>query len=176
MENRKLLIKALPYLAIIVLAAVARIVPHAPNFAPIAGLAIFTGYHFKNRLTWAIPVAAMVLSDFIIGFHSTVPYVYASFIAMSFIGSYMKKKNASSLILTSLVSSVLFFLVTNFGVWATGSMYVKNMGGLLQSYAMGLPFFRNTVLGDLFYTFSFFYGFDYLTVFLSKKSLLGKSA
>lgn len=176
MENRKLLKKALPHLVVIVLAAAARIIPHAPNFAPIAGLAIFTGYHFKNRFTWTIPIAAMVLSDFIIGFHSTVPYVYASFVIMSLIGSYMKKKNATSLFLTSLMSSALFFLVTNFGVWATGSMYIKSVGGLMQSYVMGLPFLRNTAMGDLFYTFSFFYGFDYLVVLLSRKNLLGRSA
>lgn len=176
MENRKLLKKVLPYLVIVVLAAIARIIPHAPNFAPIAGLAIFTGYHFKNRYTWAVPIAAMVVSDFIIGFHSTVPFVYASFIVMSLIGTYMKSKNASSLILVSMVSSVLFFLVTNFGVWAVGSIYVKNMSGLLQSYTIGLPFFRNTVLGDLFYTFSFFYGFEYLRLLANRKNLLGKPA
>jgi len=74
----------------------------------------------------------------------------------------IKNNKWQSVALASLVSSVLFFLITNFGVWATGTMYVKNLDGLLQSYAMGLPFFRNTVLSDLFYSFSFFYGYRFL--------------
>jgi hypothetical protein len=176
MENRNILIKALPYLGVIVLAAVARIIPHAPNFAPVGALAIFTGYHFKNKFSWWIPIAAMVLSDFVIGFHSTVPYVYTSFIIMSLIGSYLKKRNARTLFLASLASSVLFFLVTNFGVWVSSSMYAKNVNGLIQSYLMAIPFFRNTALSDLFYTFSFFYGYGYLASFVRGKTLLDKSA
>lgn len=163
MEIRNLLKKSLPFIAIIIAAALARIIPHAPNFAPIGGLALFTGYHFKNKISWIIPLAAMLVSDYILGFHSTVPYVYASFIVISFIGAFMKRYDAKSLLTASLISSVLFFVVTNFGVWMTGSMYVKNIGGLAQSYILGIPFFRNTLLADVFYSFSFFYGFAFLS-------------
>jgi len=150
------------YIVIILLAIVARVIPHAPNFAPIGGLALFSGSHFKKKIALIIPLTAMFVSDIFLGFHKTVPYVYVSFIIISLIGGLIKNNKWQSVALASLVSSVLFFLITNFGVWATGTMYVKNLDGLLQSYAMGLPFFRNTVLSDLFYSFSFFYGYRFL--------------
>ena len=148
--------------AIILLAVVARLIPHAPNFAPIGGLALFSGANFKNKIALLIPLSAMFISDIFLGFHKTVPYVYVSFIIIALIGGLIKNNKWQSLALASLTSSVLFFLITNLGVWATGTMYVKNLDGLLQSYAMGLPFFRNTVLSDLFYSFSFFYGYRFL--------------
>jgi len=150
------------YIVIILLAIVARVIPHAPNFAPIGGLALFSGSHFKKKIALIIPLTAMFVSDIFLGFHKTVPYVYVSFIIISLIGGLIKNNKWQSVALASLVSSVLFFLITNFGVWATGTMYVKNLDGLLQSYVMGLPFFRNTVLSDLFYSFSFFYGYRFL--------------
>lgn len=162
MENRKLLIRIVPYIAIVLAAVVARVIPHAPNFAPIGALAIFTGYHFKNKLAWLFPISAMVISDFIIGLHSTIPYVYVSFIIMSLVGSAIKNNKGRTLFATSLASSLVFFLITNFGVWATGTMYIKTREGLMQSYAMGIPFFRNTVFSDLFYIFSFFYGYEHI--------------
>ena len=150
------------YIVIILLAIVARVIPHAPNFAPIGGLALFSGSHFKKKIALIIPLTAMFVSDIFLGFHKTVPYVYVSFIIISLIGGLIKNNKWQSVALASLVSSVLFFLITNFGVWATRTMYVKNLDGLLQSYVMGLPFFRNTVLSDLFYSFSFFYGYRFL--------------
>jgi len=150
------------YIVIILLAIVARVIPHAPNFAPIGGLALFSGSHFKKKIALIIPLTAMFVSDIFLGFHKTVPYVYVSFIIIALIGGLIKNNKWQSLALASLTSSVLFFLITNLGVWATGTMYVKNLDGLLQSYAMGLPFFRNTVLSDLFYSFSFFYGYRFL--------------
>ena len=156
------------YLLIILLAVIARLVPHAPNFAPIGGLALFSGANFKNKIALLIPLSAMFISDIFLGFHKTVPYVYVSFIIISLIGGLIKNNKWQSVALASLVSSVLFFLITNFGVWATGTMYVKNLDGLLQSYAMGLPFFRNTVLSDLFFSFSFFYGYRFILNFSHK--------
>ena len=156
------------YIVIILLAIVARVIPHAPNFAPIGGLALFSGSHFKKKIALIIPLTAMFVSDIFLGFHKTVPYVYVSFIIISLIGGLIKNNKWQSVALASLVSSVLFFLITNFGVWATGTMYVKNLDGLLQSYAMGLPFFRNTVLSDLFYSFSFFYGYRFILNFSHK--------
>lgn len=155
--------------AIILLAIVARLVPHAPNFAPIGGLALFSGANFRNKIALLIPLTAMFVSDIFLGFHKTVPFVYASFIMIALIGGLIKNNKWQSLALASLTSSVLFFLITNFGVWATGSMYTKNLNGLLQSYIMGLPFFRNTIISDLFYSFSFFYGYRFLSGFVFKK-------
>ncbi len=164
--------RLISYVAIILLAVVARLIPHAPNFAPIGGLALFSGANFKKKSALLIPLAAMFFSDIFLGFHKTIPYVYVSFILITIIGKYLKENpKVINLISASLLSSVLFFLITNFGVWMTGSMYPKTIGGLYQSYIMGLPFFRNTILSDFFYTFSFFYGYRFLSNFNFKKLL-----
>lgn len=174
MEDRKVLKnfqRLISYAAIILLAVVARLIPHAPNFAPIGGLALFSGSHFKKKIALLIPLTAMFLSDIFLGFHKTIPYVYVSFIIIALIGGLIKNDKWQSLLKASLVSSVLFFLITNFGVWATGSMYQKNLNGLIQCYGFGVPFFRNTLISDLFYTFSFFYGYRFLSNFVLKKLL-----
>jgi len=172
MESRKILNKVVPYAAIILLAVVARLLPHPPNFAPIGGLALFSGSHFKKKIALIIPILAMLLSDWFLGWHSTIIYVYFSFVVITLIGARLSQKpNFKSLALASFFSSILFFLVTNFGVWFAGGLYSKTISGLWQSYLMALPFFRNTILSDLFYTFSFFYGFEYIMI-LWRKILL----
>jgi len=164
MENRKILNNFrdfIPYGLIIGLAVVARLIPHPPNFSPIGALALFSGARFKKKIGIFIPLAAMFISDIFLGFHKTIIYVYVSFLLIVLIGRLIKKDNWQSLILASLTSSILFFIITNFGVWQIGSMYPKTVDGLFQSYVMALPFFRNTLLSDFFYTFSFFYGFSF---------------
>lgn len=157
------------FFIIILLAAALRILPHPPNIIPITALALFAGAHLNRRIAFFLPLSAMIISDFFLGFHSTIPYVYGSFILITFLGFLLKKKITLPRILTTaLGSSMLFFIITNFGVWASTTMYVKNMGGLLNSYLMGLPFFKNSVFGDLFYTLAFFYGYE-LYLLLGKK-------
>lgn len=155
--------------AVIILAVVARLIPHSPNFAPIGGLALFSGANFKKKSALLVPLLAMFISDIFLGFHKTIPFVYVSFIIIAMIGSLIKNNKWQSILGASLISSVLFFLITNFGVWATGSMYQKNLSGLIQSYVMGIPFFRNTIISDLFYSFTFFYGYRFLSVLIFKK-------
>ena len=153
----------------VLLAVISRLIPHPPNIAPITGLALFSGARLNKKAGFIIPISAMVLSDIFLGFHQTIPFVYGSFILISFIGSFFLKKNgALQLLLVSLFSSVLFFVVTNFGVWATSGMYIKDINGLLTTYIMGLPFFKNTLFGDLFYSIFFFYGFE-LSLLSSEK-------
>jgi len=159
------------YSLIILLAVVARLIPHAPNFAPIGGLALFSGFHFKKKVSLLIPLLSMFISDIFLGFHSTIFYVYVSFVLITFIGNNIKSLKLQNLFFASILSSILFFLITNFGVWLAGSMYPKTISGLLQSYQMGLPFFRNTVFGDLIYSVSFFYGYQYISNFIYKKNL-----
>ncbi len=176
MASKKILNqKTISYGAIILLAVIVRLIPHPPNFAPIGGLALFSGSHFKQKIAFLIPLSAMLLSDIFLGFHNAIIYVYASFFLTVLIGRLIKNNKWQSLALTSLSSSILFFLITNFGVWATGSMYQKNLSGLMQSYAFGIPFFRNTILSDLFYSFTFFYGYKFSSDFVFKKLLLKRN-
>lgn len=150
----------LALIAVTLFAALMRLVPHIPNVAPIAGLALFAGVVIPSWGAFAIPLVAMVVSDMFLGFHGTVPFVYGSFFLIACIGYALRKKASPlTIILGSLSGSIIFFIITNFGVWTTSSMYEKTMSGLLQCYTMGLPFFRNTAVGDLAYTGAFFLGF-----------------
>jgi hypothetical protein len=154
------------YVVLIMIAAGAlmRLIPHWPNFTPIAAIALFGGTFLKRKdLAFAIPIAAMLLSDLVLGFHSTMFPVYISFIAIVGMGLILHSKlTVVNTLTASLVSSVLFYLVTNFASWTSGLMpYPMNIGGLMQSYIAGLPFLFNGVLGDLFYN-SVLFGALYL--------------
>lgn len=140
--------------SIILVAAFARILPHPVNMTPVAAVALFAGAYLP-RLTLAliIPVAAMVLSDMLIGFHSTMLFVYAAMMLTACIGTLLRgKTRLMNVAGASLISSVLFFLITNFGTWMTQDMYPHTMEGLVACFVAALPFFTNTVLGDLFFT------------------------
>src|SRR5947207_1514643 len=127
--------KLLPFL-IILIAVVARLVPHIPNFTPIAATALFGAAYLPRRWAFILPLVAMLISDYFIGFHSTMVYVYGSFVLTAFAGLWLRDhKNLRNIIGTALFSSTLFFLITNFGVWAEGA-YARNISGLFESYAM----------------------------------------
>ena len=135
--------------------AMMRLIPHWPNFTPIAAIALFGGTFLKRKdLAFLVPVAAMLLSDLIIGFHTTMLPVYLSFIAIVAFGLILQKRlTVINTLSASLGASVLFYLVTNFASWTSGLMpYPMNAAGLMQSYIAGLPFLFNGILGDLFYT------------------------
>src|SRR3990167_2733604 len=172
MENRKILtaVKNILPLSLIVLSAVlSRILPHPPNFAPISGIALFSGSYLSGFNAFLLPLGIMFLSDMIIGFHSTILYVYGSFFLIVCLGKLLRKKNSFiSLATTSFASSLIFFIITNFGVWLNGGLYTKNLQGLEQSYIMALPFFKNTIAGDFFYAFLLFYSFQFLTLLINK--------
>jgi len=142
-------------LTMIFAGALMRLIPHWPNFTPIAAIALFGGTFLKRKdLAFLVPVVAMLLSDLIIGFHATMLPVYLSFIAIVAFGLILQHRlNVVNTLTASLAASVLFYLVTNFASWSSGLMpYPLNIGGLMQSYIAGLPFLFNGILGDLFYT------------------------
>ncbi len=144
--------------------AMMRLIPHWPNFTPIAAIALFGGTFLKRKdLAFLVPVVAMLLSDLIIGFHSTMLPVYMSFIAIVGFGLILQKKlTFVNTVSASLGASILFFLVTNFASWTSGLMpYPMNAAGLAEAYIAGLPFLFNGILGDLFYT-SVLFGAVYL--------------
>jgi hypothetical protein len=105
----------------------------------------------------------MLLSDMFLGFYNAMPFVYVSFFIILILGKTQASRNVTMkgvpLFATSIISSVLFYIITNFGVWLVTDLYQHNMNGLLQSYFMAIPFFRNTILADLVYSTLFFYSF-----------------
>ena len=142
---------------IIIIAVVLRLIPHPANFAPIAALALFGGVYLNKKYALVIPLIAMFVSDMILGFHASMPAVYGSFLITGCIGLWIRNhKSVTNIVAASLSSSLLFFVLTNFNFWYTDALYPKTITGLWMSYINAIPFFRNTILGDLFYAGVFF--------------------
>lgn len=150
-NNLKVLM--LPVSLILVL-SFSRLIPHPYNFTPILAVGVFGGFYFKNYiLSLFIVIISMFVGDLIIGFHNTMFFTYSALAVATGIGMLIKKLNFKEIVLSGFVSSVIFFLITNFGSWLTMAMYEKSFSGLLQSYIMGIPFFHNTLLSTLIYLF-----------------------
>lgn len=149
-------------LIMIIVGVSARLLPHPPNMAPITALALFSGVYLPKKYFF-IPLAAMFISDMFIGFYGiTMLYVYGSFALVGLLGWWLRnQKGAFNIFVASIASSVLFYLITNFAVWLyPHSFYSKDLSGLLESYYLAIPFFRNTLLGDLGYTTLFFGSYE----------------
>ncbi len=163
-------------LPIILIAALMRLVPHPANFAPVAAMALFGGAYLPKKYALALPLLVMAISDVFLGFHSTILWVYGSYVLIGVLG--MRLRNAvhpSAVFFTTVSSSLLFYLMTNFGVWITTGMYEKTWEGLLQCYVMGLPFLRNTLLGDGFYSALFFGGYYLFNKIISHRVTFSSS-
>jgi len=158
-------------LLIITFAVSLRLLPHLPNMAPIAAMALFGGVYLNKKYAILVPLIAMFISDVFIGFHNTMLFVYGSFLITGFMGIWLRKrKSAQAIIGASLSSSLLFFVITNFGVWFMGGIYPKTLNGFIESYVYALPFFRNTIVGDLFYTGLFFGSYEVLLNTILRRS------
>lgn len=146
---------------IILAAACARLLPHPQNVTPIAAIALFAGVHFeKKALAFAVPLAAMLASDLVLGLHDTLWAVYAGFALTVCIGfalrGYVK---FLSVAVAATLSSMLFFLISNIGVWIWGGIYPLTDQGLFACFVAAIPFFVNSLLGDWFYAALLFGGF-----------------
>jgi hypothetical protein len=149
------------WVGIVVLGACARLVPHPWNFTPLMAIGLFAGSHARKASTGvAATLLALVLSDAVMGFYPGFWYVYAAALIPVLIGRLIRDRNGASVIgVAALASSLSFFFVTNFMVWATSQLYPHTMGGLSACYLAGIPFYRNQGLGDAFYTLAVFGGY-----------------
>ena len=142
-------------ITLILILALSRLIPHPPNFTPIIAVAILSGYFFKNLyFSFLVLIISMLIADFFIGFYDNMFVVYLSLMLITFTfyraGS---KLNYKSLFLFSLFGSLIFFVITNFGVWALGNLYEKNLKGLIDCYILAIPFFGNTFLSTLIFAY-----------------------
>lgn len=140
--------------AMIFAAALSRLMPHPWNVTPVAAMALFAGARF-DRITTAfvVPLTALFISDLILGFHRTLPFVYLGFFITVLMGLTLRnRKHIGMMAAASAGSSFVFFLVTNFGYWLLTPAFSKNISGLAQCYIVAIPFFRNSLAGDLMYT------------------------
>jgi hypothetical protein len=148
-------------LASMILAAVAsRLIPHPPSFTPIAAIALFGGAQFSSkRAAFLVPMVGMFLSDLVLGFSALTPAVYGSFALMVCLGFLLRhQRNALQVTGATIVGAVLFFILTNLGVWAIENWYPKTTSGLADCYIAAIPFLRNMVLGNLLYSALLFGG------------------
>lgn len=159
----------------IIVVALTRLIPHPPNFSPIEAMALFGGAYFAKR-SWSIvlPLIALFISDLALSLMMGGVYfqyfisagflmIYATIALLSILGFGLRNQVSVARVASfSIISSVIFFLVTNFGVWLGSAMYPQTASGLLAAYTAGLPFLQNGLLGTLFYSALLFGSYELL--------------
>lgn len=168
-DNRLIII------ALIIFAILSRFAPHPLNFTPIGALGLFAGAYIVDRRVWLLPLCALLLSDIFVGFYEPIAmlFVYLGFALSVFIGRFVlfEKRSTFRLGGAALISATLFFIVSNFGTWLTGALYPVSFAGLIECYVMAIPFYGNTLMGDLFYVVLLFGLFETTQVWIQKKNV-----
>lgn len=158
---------------VICFGVIMRLLPHIPNVAPLTALALFGGMYLDKKYALLIPLSIMILSDCFLGFHNTILFVYLSFVFSGVLGLLARNhKTAGRILVMTLLASLQFFIITNFGVWLVSGMYERSLQGLLEAYFLALPFFRNTMFGDLLYTTTFILLFGFMKYLLQRREPL----
>jgi len=148
-------------IGLILILTFAKLIPHPPNFTPVIAVAIMSGYFFKNiYLSFATLLIAMLLADAFIGFYNNMIFVYLSLFLIAFIFFKISEKiNFKNLFIYGFAGSLIFFIISNFGVWALGNpgvydvAYERNLNGLIECYILAIPFFGNTFLSTLIFAY-----------------------
>jgi hypothetical protein len=151
----------LAIIGMIVLAATSTLLPHPPNFTPLAAIALFAGAQFiDRRAVFAVTLGTLLLRDAILGFHVLMPFVYACYALNVCLGFWLRTDQRPWQVASAaLVGSVVFFVVTNFAAWALLGTFPQSFKGLIACFVAGIPYFRNTVSSDLLYAMAMFGGF-----------------
>ena len=147
--------KILYPIGVILFLAFSRLIPHPPNFTPIISMALLSGYFFSNiYLSVIILLISIFVSDFFLGFYENMLYVYFSIVLINLIFFNISyKMNFKNLYLFSCLAALIFYFISNFSVWATGTLYTQNLAGLINCYYLALPFLKNTLISTLFYSY-----------------------
>jgi len=170
MQSQNLKTPLIVISTIIFTLALFRLLPHWPNVSPVAAMALFGGAYFADkRIAFIVPFVALFLSDLLLGLHNSMVFVYAGFGLTVAIGFLLKGRiNLTNTAFAVVAASILFFLLTNFGAWITSGIYAKSAEGLMQAYIAGIPFFQNSLLGNLGYAVVIFGGY-----YLLQKNVAG---
>jgi hypothetical protein len=143
-------------LILVIIGILLRFAPHLPDFSPVAAIAIFSGAYLNKKYSFLIPLCLMIISDMFLGFHNVIPFTWGAFALITVLGFRLKKnKSLGAVFFSSLAGAVLFFIITNFGVWYMG-WYPRTLKGLADCYIMALPFFRTFTVATLTYSVVFF--------------------
>ena len=154
---------------LMLIGAVARLLPHPANFTPVGGTSLFAGARLRGWSAYLVPLILMAATDplltLIYGyplFNRVTPVIYAAFLVNVWIGrKLLAKLNPTRVAAASAICSLQFFLLTNLGVWMFGNWYPHTITGLALCFAAALPFLAPTLVGDLAYT-GFLFGLDTL--------------
>ena len=158
----KISVKEIFPIGLVLLLAFSRIIPHPPNFTPIVAVAIMSGYFFKNiKLSFVVLLISMLLVDVFIGFYKHMLFVYLSLFLITFIFFKISGKiNLKNLFVFGFLGSLIFYLISNFGVWSSGVLspitnlpYEKNLNGLINCYFLAIPFFTKTLISTIFFSY-----------------------
>jgi hypothetical protein len=146
---------------LILAATASRFIPHPLNFSPIGAIALFGGAQLSDKRTaFLVPLTALFLADLVTGLHVLIPFVYGSFALTVCLGFWLRRdRNPLRVTAAVLAGAFLFFVITNFGVWALLGTYPNTPSGLVACYLAALPYFQNTLLSDLLYSLLLFGSF-----------------
>lgn len=134
-----------------------RLLPHTANFAPVGAIALFGGAVLSSRISWWLPLAIMAISDLFLGLHGTILFTWGAFFLVALLGMSLRhQKNWLHVPFGALGAAIIFFIVSNFGVWVEGKLYPHTWQGLIDCYVMATPFFKTTLLADLSYSIVLF--------------------
>ena len=170
-------------IGLVLLLAFSRLIPHPPNFTPIVAVAIMSGYFFKNiKLSFVVLLISMLLVDVFIGFYKHMLFVYLSLFLITFIFFKISDKiNFKNLFVFGFLGSLIFYLVSNFGVWASGVLspitnlpYEKNLNGLISCYLLAIPFFKNTLFSTIIFSYAAFLA-NHFFAKMEQKKIVRKS-
>ena len=151
------------WIAMVVLCACARLLPHPWNFTPLMAIGLFSGYQAAKASTGiVVTLSALALSDLVLGFDRGSWFVYAAALVAVLFGRITRDRGVGAIVAGALGSSLSFFLITNFMVWASGRLYPNTAAGLAACFAAGIPFYQNQIAGDAFYTLAIFGGYALL--------------
>ncbi|MBI3997237.1 MAG: hypothetical protein HY352_06225 [Candidatus Omnitrophica bacterium] len=149
---------------LIALGIVSRLVPHPWNATPVMAIALFAGTYLSKRWAILLPLIIVAVSDLIIGWHNTVPFTWGAFLLTGILAWGIRSRPTATRVLAgALGGSLLFFVLTNFGVWVAGGLYPRTIAGVWECYLAAIPFFRGTLVGDLLYTAVLFVGYNAVT-------------
>lgn len=157
------------------IALAARLLPHVPNFSPMAAVMLFAGVYASSKKYLILPLIALFVSDLFLGFYKweIMASVYGSLVVAGLLGLWLKShKNILNIASLSLASALIFFLVTNFAVWYFGTWYSHNLAGLALAYSLAIPFFKSTLASNLVYSALLFGVWEYMSYKVKEKRLI----
>jgi len=158
--------------SLILLLVASRLIPHPPNFTPIITVAIMSGYLFKRiYFSFTLLLVSMLMSDIFIGFYKNMFFVYLSLFVITYIFANIRNKiNYKNLLIFGFLGSLIFFIISNLGVWLIGDLYSKNLSGLMECYILALPFFKNTILSTFLFSYIIYFSNIYLNEPIKKNN------